>query len=941
MAHPIDLPSFRPRLELAGLWQLAFDPACEGIRAGWALGHWPEARAERVQVPALWNVTHPDAEGVGFYRRVFTVPADWQGRVVRLHFRGASYRTQAWLNGAYVGSHEGAYTPFGFDVTPHIRPGAESELVVRVASLAKTWDVDGMVLQQSPASKQSWYYTHGGLWGEVYLEALPTTFCTAVTVEPDPAQEMVRVEAALENYDQESQGAVLRLEVKGPSGDLAATESSQVVLPPGESSFSYRIPLPRPLLWDCRNPHLYTLRLALRRGGAEVDSRTVRFGLRDFTVRDGRFFLNGEPILLRGLLLQPNYPITIVTPPTREMMVREITLAKEAGFNLIRAHIRPAPPGYLDLADELGMLVYAESCLAWIKDSPRLLDHGRRELRAMIERDRNHPSVVIWGINNENRAANALNSDELTRLARALDPTRVVLDNSGGTMAIDQDYGWADRTTVIPSREMQRQPIQDLHVYIGAPIPSEAYEWMRTLGISPPPVDMAALDFGSPAMLDKWAQGLASYRGQVFVSELGCGGMADLDQVVAGFQGRQDLRDAREMMAFRDSLQQGFAARRLDRVFPSVRELVRASQALQAAGLKRQVEALLANPRVSGYIVTQLNDVAWEFHAGLLDHWRNPKPVYEVLKRLQRPQCLILKAAKPAAACGERIEVALTLVSREPLQGAEEVRVTVQSPSGAERETSYAAPAGTGVREMGAVAVETGQEPGEWRVSARLLRDGEVLAESVEAILALVPPDLSRAAASVECLGSVPAAWADGAASAPGERPVLLAALPATLSEGDWQRLLGEVEQGRTGIIGALHPRDELARRVLQERGVPLQLHYGIGNWMGCYHWQPQSGLFAGLPKGLGGEAYVDVLPWYVMTELGGEVLAGSLRNTQTRREPSAILWYSDIEAIPCGRGRLIFCQYRIFEQAQANPIAATLARNLVRLAAGEGGELP
>ena len=108
----------------------------------------------------------------------------------------------------------------------------------------------------------------------------------------------------------------------------------------------------------------------LGEGGEAIDRRVTAFGMRDFAVRDGQFFLNDEPIYLRGVLLQPNYPVGLVAPPTREMMEREITVMKDAGFNMIRAHLRPAPPGYLDLADEMGMLVYAESSLAWIRESP-------------------------------------------------------------------------------------------------------------------------------------------------------------------------------------------------------------------------------------------------------------------------------------------------------------------------------------------------------------------------------------------------------------------------------------------------------------------------------------------------------------------------------------------------------------------------------------------
>lgn len=941
----------RERLSLAGRWQLAFDQEGEGVGGRWFAGGWPST-SEAVQVPGLWNLTHPDVEGVGFYRRTFAVPAAWSERVLRLHFGGASYRSQVWLNGVYLGSHEGAYTPFSFDVSPHIVAGAENELVVRVASLSKTRDVDGMVLPQSPASKQTWYYTHGGLWGDVYLESLPSTHCRSLRVEPDLAQEKVLVEATIDNCGQETQPLELQFEVTRPDGTVAAAEASQVVVQPGESCLSYYVSLPRPVPWECDNPYLYSLRVALSIDGQETDRQTVRFGMREFTVRDGQFLLNGEPIMLRGVLLQPNYPVTDIIPPTREMMVREITLMKEAGFNMIRSHIRPTPPGYLDLTDELGMLVYAECCQAWIKDSPRLLDHGRRELRALIERDRNHPSLVIWGINNENRAANDSNSDELTRLVRALDPTRVVLDNSGGTMAIDQDFGWADRATVIPSREVQRQPIQDLHIYIGTPLPGPVYEWLRTLGISPPPVDMAAHQFGSPAMLDKWSHGLKCYQGEIFVSELGCGGMADLDKVVAGFAGQEHLTDAREAKAFRDSLHQGFAARRMDGAFGSLPRFVRATQDLQAAGVVEQVEALLANPRVSGYCITSINDVAWEFHAGILDHWRNPKPVYHALKRLHRPYVVIVKPLEPNVACGEKVEVALTVVTQEPLRGEEVLRCTLRGPAGQEVELpSLRTPTGTGIRELGAVAVEIGPEPGVWEVQASLERGGEVLAGSSAAILAVAPVDLAPALAGLRWVGEAPAGLPT-AAPGTGEG-LLVAARPGALDASEWAALLDAVADGGVGIVGPLHQDDALALRLLAERDLPVKLSYGIGNWMGCYHWLrtakllPEARDMGLLGGGLAGGPYVDLLPWYVMDELGGELLAGSVRNTQTRFFDPAMIWYSDIEAVRLGRGTLVFCQYRLFERAATNPLAGRLFAEVMRLAgeyaggqaALEGGE--
>ncbi|MCL6432442.1 MAG: hypothetical protein K6V36_16535, partial [Anaerolineae bacterium] len=296
---------------------------------------------------------------------------------------------------------------------------------------------------------------------------------------------------------------------------------------------------------------------------------------------------------------------------------------------------------------------------------------------------------------------------------------------------------------------------------------------------------------------------------------------------------------------------------------------------------------------------------------------------------LQRPHCVILKAPSPVVTLGQRSDVALSVVNREPLPGAAQVQFVVSRPGQAAQEWhSLEAPSGAGIYDLGTVPVQTTDTAGEWRVVARLVCGGEVLAESTEALLALPLVDLTPA----PCLGEPPDGFPQ--ATDASAEDLVLVPTPRTLGASDWAGLLDGVAEGRTAVIGALHKRDELALRTLNDSGIPVRLHYGIGNWMGCYHWVPASGLFAGLPAGgLAGEAYVDVLPWYVMSELGGRVLAGCLRNTMTRFEPPAILWYSDIEVLPYGRGTLVFCQYRIFDKAHVHPVARALAANLILLA--------
>ena len=358
--------STRIELDLSGAWQIAFDPEEAGDRHGWTNGHWPEARSESIQVPAIWNIAFPDAEGIGFYRKVFDLPADWDGKAVQLHFDGVSYRAEVWLNGRFVGAHMGAYTPFSLDVTSFIHTDSSNELIVRVAALSRTKDVDGMVLKFLPASKQGWYYVFGGIWGKVVLEALPLVSCEAVAIFPDLYREIAEVEVALNNRHLNFCQASLRLQILAPDGAMVSDQSTEVWLYPGMNRFAYRLSVPQPYPWDCDHPYLYQMITEVEVDG-QADRTSTTFGMRDFTVQDGQFLLNGSPIYIQGVLLQPHYPINLVTPPDPEMLVREITLVKEAGFNLLRSHLRPSPPGYLELTDRLGILVYAETSLGWIK----------------------------------------------------------------------------------------------------------------------------------------------------------------------------------------------------------------------------------------------------------------------------------------------------------------------------------------------------------------------------------------------------------------------------------------------------------------------------------------------------------------------------------------------------------------------------------------------
>src|SRR6185436_4208572 len=233
------------------------------------------------------------------------------------------------------------------------------------------------------------------------------------------------------------------------------------------------------------------------------------------------------------------------------------------------------------------------------------------------------------------------------------------------------------------------------------------------------------------------------------------------------------------------------------------------------------------------------------------------------------------------------------------------------------------------------IMLESALPPGQYQLAVGLANHPYDCTETFRKFWVVPPIVLEDVCAGAQWIGALPA-WASNLGAIPSEtdqKRLLLIAHPDSLTRTDWEMVFDEVSGGRNAVIGPLSPKDESALSLLASHGINLRLHFGIGNWMGCYHWIPASPLFSGLPGGgLAGEAYVNVRPQYVMSELGGDVLTGSFNNSQTRLEAPAILWYSDIERITLGKGCLIFCQYLIFDTPIADPLADQLLVNLISM---------
>ncbi|TCC30307.1 glycoside hydrolase family 2 protein [Kribbella speibonae] len=402
----------RPQFDRSARWL--------NLNGEWDFARSPGEFAETVVVPFPWE--HPDS-GIGahwlptaWYRRRIERPADWAAERTILHFGAVHHRATVWVNGRLAVEHEGGYLPFEADITELLDNGA-GELVVQVDAPTDKRFIPHGKQRSMPADDYDGcaFTPSSGIWQTVWLEPRPTAYISRLDLRPTDALDGIEVTLA--------GPSPVRLEIPG----VVVREFSQW---PGKVT----LPIPQPRLWSPDDPHLYDV---IATAGAD----TVRgyTGLRKVEWQGGVLAVNGVPTYVRGVLDQGFWPTGGHTAPSDEALRQDLELARAAGFNLVRKHIKLEDPRWLYWADRLGMLVWAEPPSTG-RFTPEAVAAFEDVTAGMVARDGNHPSIVIWGGYNEEWGldwdvpGDPAKQDAVRRAYRIIrdaDPTRPIVDNSG------------------------------------------------------------------------------------------------------------------------------------------------------------------------------------------------------------------------------------------------------------------------------------------------------------------------------------------------------------------------------------------------------------------------------------------------------------------------------------------------------------------------------
>ena len=335
--------------------------------------------------------------GTGWYRKRFSAAAVPAGGQVEIVFDGVYMNSDVWLNGTLLGNHPYGYTAFAYDLTPHLRRDGENILAVRVRN----------------EGRNSRWYSGSGIYRHVWLNttgSVRVPLWGVFVTTPDAAKERASVNVAVtvENRESAAREMAVRVRLLDSGGATAGTaETRQALAPASAATVEQVIVLSGPRLWSPADPHMYRAEVEVLMAGVIADSVSVPFGIRRVEVDAERGLrINGEPVKLRGGCLHHDNGLLGACAIDRAEE-RRVELMKAHGFNAIRTSHNPPSTAFLDACDRLGMLVMDEAFDQWERQKNAedyhlsFADWWQRDLDAMVLRDRNHPSVIMWSIGNE------------------------------------------------------------------------------------------------------------------------------------------------------------------------------------------------------------------------------------------------------------------------------------------------------------------------------------------------------------------------------------------------------------------------------------------------------------------------------------------------------------------------------------------------------------
>jgi hypothetical protein len=899
-------------IDLNGDWKFITDSSNEGLENRWYATIPQDVRD--ITVPHIWEKDSEKTGAVGFYYKEFNLDENENPKRMFLRFERISIHSMIWINGKKVGENFGSYHSIEVDISKYAKPGEVNFIAVRVATIDSYGRVNGQSHLELPVGRPRIMQAFSGIYGNVQLVLGQRACIRHLATVCDQDQDRLTIELRFSNP--RNFQAKMQIVITDPEGKVGMIRK-EARLEKEDASFMLNLTFKELSLWSPNKPNLYTLEVHLEKSFPIIQ----KFGFRKFDcLRGGDYYLNDKIIKIRGIFYNQEDAGNLLVTQDVALCKKELQSIKSMGFNAIRSGGAPLPPSILGICDEIGLVVFQETPIHEQKSSKQGLEYAKDAIQKMIQEDINHPSVCVWVMGAENSTLMLENGTKLLKTLDQFDSTRPGISNIN-SIFVDHD-GNAKKDTgklLAVTTKDKIMLYSSTRLHPRANIDANFSKFLSVYNDkSQPNPEVPDLAFGDTAFQDEYEEQVQSTKGKLLISLRNHDLLQDFKKI--------DRKLSSANQSAYKNLKEVLGSKEISALWTDPAAFCEEANAVSLRSKIDQVDALFSNARVSGIFIDQWADTGNQL-CGFVDEFRETKELEEYGQRIGQGSRLLISGMERSVFAKGDVQFHLAILNEKRI---DDVHIEAHIEDSAGKKGSLVKSkfedASTAFFDLGDFTLKVPNKVG-FATLVVSFKDnkGNVIDTRNEPLLILAEQSVPASAK----IGYLDEAEDSQAALAviEGNSKIIVTSTPSSWNEKIMQKLIDVAKSGKTLILTELDHEDIAFINECEVLPFTLESVNCTGSNGGAWHYIIKHDFFPFLTNRILDNTCASIIPNISLNDIPDaqiHVAAVSLQDGDVRRG-------ADLQILPFGKGKLVFCQMPILESLDTSAVSNTLFNELIR----------
>ncbi len=894
-------------------WSFCLDP--ENIGEETRLFSKLPKKAQKIELPHIWQTSDPQKDcSIGYYYKKFKLPQDQPYKKFILHFESVYHFLKLWINEKLVGEHLGGNVPFEFDISSYVSLTNENLISIKVERPNHENILEKLSLKEIPVGSLNNSHLFFGINGNVQLAASSIPAVKKVECYPDYEGNIITIDTQF--WAPKNQKLEVLYNITDPSGK---TDSLPKILESSKENPKHLISfnITNAEEWNLENPKLYGLEIKLTNGS----SVKTTFGLRRVEIEKSMIRLNHKNQPFKGVQFKQKFPFTFTIPHFKQDLKKELTLLKQSGFNLIRSGSLPLNHKVLDLCDSLGIMVIQETTCFTQKSSKKGFYWIKQHIESIIKEYGNHPSIVVWGMGSDNASMALENGNKLIKFTSQIDPFRPIISNFNSVFLDSNNAEEIDKGKIYSPTDMEIYQFESHRFYLAFPLRTKTENFLRYYCSYKDSKEVKDGVHGRKSFWEKYNYIKSNLDGKILIGGLGVGIPNKTSSLLEKkhFKLFKNTNLYKNLKNYENSISTFIKKTGL---WKKPEDFFEQCKNLLEENTLAELSIIASNTQISGYMFESWTDED-HLYKGLTDWDRNPKSLLNTVADFNNNPKILPQIVSRTPYFGSHFSLDLALLVSEYEKYVPTVDILNKKNKIVNSKKLPPQKGYKTVEVIKGITLPLKKELGLLTCRITLTSKQETFKRDFPF---LVPPaiDIDRVLSKIDYQGiSTPFIQIQ---NNPKSKTIIINQIE-NLNKSELVPLFGRAKQGATLILSPLKIKSVNILNDLKVLPCQIKLNYCAWAEGGSYHIANDRSFFKNFQKPILGSLYADILPQWSFDSLPQTKTYASCLNLLKDK----IQENQTLATLPFGKGKIVFCQFDIFDELGQNALIDYFFSHLIQ----------